>query len=123
MYKQNVNFLFFIFHRICHGGVESMSDRVQGTRSPPVNLSVNTDSRDTEVKRDSYSGLPAEVGVVATVKSEVYSNQQQERVPYHHVAYQQSTQQAHSSYGKEEQKSMPDSTFEDSFSGENVVRS
>ncbi|KAK3551388.1 hypothetical protein QTP70_016629 [Hemibagrus guttatus] len=106
--------------RICHGGVESMNERDQDTKSPPVNLSVNTDSRSTEVKRDSYSALPAEGGVVATVKSEVYSNQLQERQPYHHMSYQQSIQEAHSSYGKEEQRNMPDSTFEDSYSGENV---
>lgn len=114
--------LIYIFHRICHGGVESMNERVQGTRSPPVNLSVSTDSHSPEVKRDSYCALPAEGGVVATIKSEVYSNQQQERQPYHHVPYQQSTQEAHSSYGKEEQRSMPDSTFEDSYNCENMVR-
>lgn len=112
----------FPFHRICHAGVESMNERVQGTRSPPVNLSINTDSRSTEVKRDSYSSLPAEGGVVATVKSEVYSNQQQERQPYHHVPYQQAAQEAHRSYSKDEQRNMPDSTFEDSYNGENVVR-
>ncbi|XP_060778097.1 grainyhead-like transcription factor 2a isoform X2 [Neoarius graeffei] len=109
--------------RICmhhHGGGESMSDRAQGTRSPPVNLSVNPDSRDTSLASPLYNGLPAEGGVVASVKSEVYSNQQQERQPYHHVAYQQSTQEAHGSYGKEEPKSMPDSTFEDTLNGENV---
>ncbi|KAM9488909.1 grainyhead-like transcription factor 2a isoform 1-T2 [Clarias gariepinus] len=106
--------------RLCHGSVESINERIQGTRSPPVNLSVNTDSRSTEVKRDSYSTVPAEVGVVATIKSEVYSNQQQERQSYHHMSYHPSTQEAHSSYGKDEQRSMPDSTFEDSYSGENV---
>ncbi|GAA6099571.1 grainyhead-like transcription factor 2a isoform X1 [Tachysurus ichikawai] len=106
--------------RICHGGVESINERDQGTKSPPVNLSVNTDSRSTEVKRDSYSTLPAEGGVVATIKSEVYLNQLQERQPYHHISFQQSTQEAHSSYGKEEQRNMPDSTFEDSYSGENL---
>lgn len=125
MYSEMLIFCLyvFIFHRICHGGVESMNERVQDTRSPPVNLSVHTDSRSTEVKRDSYSALLAEGGVVATVKSEsVYSNQQQERQPYHHVPYQQSTQEAHRSYSKEEQRSMPDSTFEDSYNGETVVR-
>ncbi|KAI5618118.1 grainyhead-like transcription factor 2a [Silurus asotus] len=106
--------------RIFHGGVESVNERVQGTRSPPVNLSVNTESRSTEVKQDSYSTLPSEGGVVASVKSEVYSNQQQERQPYNHVPYQQTTQDAHSSYGKDDQRSMPDSTFEDSYNGENV---
>lgn len=109
----------FLFHRICHGGVESMNERVQDSRSPPVNLSLNTDSHSTEVKRDSFSSLQAEGGVVATVKSEVYSNQQQERQPYHHVPFHHG---AHSSYGKDEQRSMPDSTFEDSYNGENVVR-
>lgn len=99
-----------------------MNERVHGTRSPPVNLSVNTDSRSTEVKRDSYSALPAEGGVVATIKSEVYTNQQQERHPYHLGPYQQPAQEAHGSYGKDEQRSMPDSTFEDSCNGENVVR-
>lgn len=99
-----------------------MNDRVQGTRSPPVNLSISTDSRCTEVKRDSYSSLPAEGGVVATVKSEVYSNQQQERQPYHHVPYQQAAQEVHGNYSKDEQRSMPDSTFEDPYNGENVVR-
>ncbi|KAI5106277.1 grainyhead-like transcription factor 2a, partial [Silurus meridionalis] len=108
--------------QIFHGGVESVNERVQGTRSPPVNLSVNTESRSTEVKQDSYSTLPSEGGVVASVKSEVYSNQQQERQPYSHVPYQQTTQDAHSSYGKDDQRSMPDSTFEDSYNGENVVR-
>ncbi|KAF7708642.1 grainyhead-like transcription factor 2a [Silurus meridionalis] len=106
--------------RIFHGGVESVNERVQGTRSPPVNLSVSTESRSTEVKQDSYSTLPSEGGVVASVKSEVYSNQQQERQPYSHVPYQQTTQDAHSSYGKDDQRSMPDSTFEDSYNGENV---
>ncbi|KAF4088101.1 hypothetical protein AMELA_G00078960 [Ameiurus melas] len=109
--------------RICHGGVESVNERVQGTRSPPVNLSVHTDSRSTEVKRDSYSALLAEGGVVANVKSEsVYSNQQQERQSYHHVPYQQSTQETHRSYSKEEQRSIPDSTFEDSYNGETVQK-
>lgn len=130
MYKEMYLFIclftyfnyLFIFHRLCHGSVESINERIQGTRSPPVNLSVNTDSRSTEVKRDSYSTVPAEVGVVATIKSEVYSNQQQERQSYHHMSYHPSTQEAHSSYGKDEQRSMPDSTFEDSYSGENVVR-
>lgn len=112
----------FIFRRICHGSAESLNERVQGSRSPPVNLSVNTDSRSTEVKRDSYSALPAEGGVVTTVKSEVYSNQQQDRQSYHHLPYQQSTQEAHSSYSKDEQRNMPDSTFEDSYNGENVVK-
>lgn len=101
--------------------MESISERDQGTRSPPVNLSANTDSRSTEVKRDSYSTLPAEGGVVATIKSEGYSNHQQDRQAYHHVPYQQSIIEAHSSYCREEQRSMPDSTFEDSYNGENVV--
>lgn len=99
-----------------------MNERDQSTKPPPVNHSVNTDSHSTEVKRDSYSSLPAEGGVVATVKSELYSNQLQERQSYHHMSYHQSSQEAHSSYGKEEQRNMPDSTFEDSYSGENVVR-
>ncbi|XP_036440960.1 grainyhead-like transcription factor 2a isoform X2 [Colossoma macropomum] len=115
--------------RIWHGGVESMDERVQATKSLPVNLSLNADSHSTEMKRDLYSTLPVEGGVVATVKAEYTpvlstSSHQQGTHPYQRPPFQQSAFEAraisHSRYMKDEQKTVPDSTFEDSYTGENV---
>uniref|UniRef100_A0A8B9JPA0 Grainyhead-like transcription factor 2a n=1 Tax=Astyanax mexicanus TaxID=7994 RepID=A0A8B9JPA0_ASTMX len=111
---------------ISHKGFE----RVQAAKSVPVNLSLNADSHSTEMKRNLYSTLPAEGGVVAPVKPEYSalstSNQQQEEQPHHRLPYQQTSHEArtitHSRYMKDEQRSVPDSTFEDSYTGENVVR-
>lgn len=106
--------------RTWQGSVENMDERSQVTRSHPVNLS--TESRNTDTKRDLYSSLPVEMGVLSNVKSEVYANLQQIRPQYQHVHYQQTIQEAHSGFGKDEQKNIPDSTFEDSYTGENVQK-
>ncbi|KAG9276547.1 hypothetical protein AMEX_G8868 [Astyanax mexicanus] len=114
--------------RLWHGDVDSVEERVQAAKSVPVNLSLNADSHSTEMKRNLYSTLPAEGGVVAPVKPEYSalstSNQQQEEQPHHRLPYQQTSHEArtitHSRYMKDEQRSVPDSTFEDSYTGENV---
>ncbi|XP_072535269.1 grainyhead-like transcription factor 2a [Salminus brasiliensis] len=114
--------------RIWHGGVDSVEERIQAAKSLPVNLSLNADSHSPEAKRDLYSSLPVDGGVVATVKPEYSalstSNHQQEGQLHYRLAYQQTSQEArtitHSRYMKDEQKSVPDSTFEDSYTGENV---
>ncbi|KAI4877319.1 hypothetical protein NFI96_017297 [Prochilodus magdalenae] len=115
--------------RTWHGAVESMDERIQASKSLPVNLSLNADSHNTEMKRDLYSTLPAEGGVVASVKAEYTpglstSSHQQEAQHYLRSPFQQSVLEAraisHSRYMKDEQKSAPDSTFEDSYTGENV---
>lgn len=106
-----------------------MEERVQAAKSLPVNLSLHTDSHSTEMKRDLYSMLPTEGGVVATVKAEYAvsaPNLQQDGQSYNRSPFQQSAHEARpitqSRYMKDEQKSMPDSTFEDSYTAENVVR-
>uniref|UniRef100_A0A4W4FSQ3 Grainyhead-like transcription factor 2a n=1 Tax=Electrophorus electricus TaxID=8005 RepID=A0A4W4FSQ3_ELEEL len=113
-----------------HVGMESVDERVQVSKSLPVNLSLNADAHSAEGKRDSYGALPAQGGVVATVKAEVYahglptSNPQREGQSFQRLAFQQPAQEVgavnHSRYMKDEQKNIPDSTFEDSYNGENV---
>ncbi|XP_062848312.1 grainyhead-like transcription factor 2a [Trichomycterus rosablanca] len=95
--------------RLWHGGVQSVDERIQVARSLPVNLSLSTDPRE---------GV-RELGTLSAMKSEVYSSLQQVRQGFHHVHYQQSGQETHGGYSKDEQKSVPDSTFEESYTGEN----
>uniref|UniRef100_A0A4W4FQB9 Grainyhead-like transcription factor 2a n=1 Tax=Electrophorus electricus TaxID=8005 RepID=A0A4W4FQB9_ELEEL len=125
-------FLHVLLRRNWHVGMESVDERVQVSKSLPVNLSLNADAHSAEGKRDSYGALPAQGGVVATVKAEVYahglptSNPQREGQSFQRLAFQQPAQEVgavnHSRYMKDEQKNIPDSTFEDSYNGENVVR-
>ncbi|XP_076844599.1 grainyhead-like transcription factor 2a [Brachyhypopomus gauderio] len=116
--------------RTWHVGMETMDERVQVAKSLPVNLSLNADAQSAEAKRDSYSVSPAQGGVVATVKAEVYApglantTPQRQGQSFHRLGFQQHAQEAgaisHGRYMKDEQKNIPDSTFEDSYAGENV---
>ncbi|XP_066538992.1 grainyhead-like transcription factor 2a [Hoplias malabaricus] len=115
--------------RIWHGGLESVEERVQAAKSLPVNLSLNPDSHYPEIKRDLYGTLTSEGGVVATVKAEYTPRSSSSSLehggqPYQRLPFQQTTHETralpHNHYMKDEQKSVPDSTFEDSYTGENV---
>lgn len=83
-----------------------------------------------ENKQDLFGPVPAEEGVVATVKADVYSqafsnHHQQQGIQYQRMTYHQPLQDpvsvSHDGYMKDEQCSTPDSTFEDSYPEETMV--
>uniref|UniRef100_A0A8C4DLK3 Grainyhead-like transcription factor 2b n=1 Tax=Dicentrarchus labrax TaxID=13489 RepID=A0A8C4DLK3_DICLA len=116
---------------VCRSGeVETVDNRVQVLKSVPVNLSLNTEHQ--ENKREQFSsstgaasgdgGSPA----VAVVKAEMYApvfmtgpglhyrveGEESARVIYEQNPYEVTTV-SHSSYGKEDQQSPPDSPYEE----------
>ncbi|XP_069032233.1 grainyhead-like transcription factor 2b isoform X3 [Embiotoca jacksoni] len=112
--------------------VETMDNRVQVLKSVPVNLSLNTEHQET--KREQFSsstGAGSGSGdggstAVAVVKAEVYApvfmsgaglhyrvdGEESARVIYEQSPYEVTTV-SHSSYGKEDQQSPPDSPYEE----------
>ncbi|MBN3317579.1 GRHL2 protein, partial [Atractosteus spatula] len=132
--------------RSCMGGADGQGDsdgvdnRVQVLKSVPVNLSLNADHLDSPSKRDPYGAAPAPpeggaagggVPAVTVVKAEVYapvfmgpgvhySRAEGEELP--RVIYEQSPYDvpavSHSAYMKDDQRSTPDSTYEDSYKDE-----
>uniref|UniRef100_A0A8C1Y3C7 Grainyhead-like transcription factor 2a n=1 Tax=Cyprinus carpio TaxID=7962 RepID=A0A8C1Y3C7_CYPCA len=115
--------------RIGQDGLESAENRIQVLKSLPVNLSLNTDVHSAENKQDLFGPVPAEEGVVATVKADVYSqafsnHHQQQGIQYQRMTYHQPLQDpvsvSHDGYMKDEQCSTPDSTFEDSYPEETM---
>uniref|UniRef100_A0A8C1Y5V1 Grainyhead-like transcription factor 2a n=1 Tax=Cyprinus carpio TaxID=7962 RepID=A0A8C1Y5V1_CYPCA len=107
----------------------SAENRIQVLKSLPVNLSLNTDVHSAENKQDLFGPVPAEEGVVATVKADVYSqafsnHHQQQGIQYQRMTYHQPLQDpvsvSHDGYMKDEQCSTPDSTFEDSYPEETM---
>uniref|UniRef100_A0A8C2JT30 Grainyhead-like transcription factor 2a n=1 Tax=Cyprinus carpio TaxID=7962 RepID=A0A8C2JT30_CYPCA len=108
---------------------QSAENRIQVLKSLPVNLSLNTDVHSAENKQDLFGPVPAEEGVVATVKADVYSqafsnHHQQQGIQYQRMTYHQPLQDpasiSHDGYMKDEQCSTPDSTFEDSYPEETM---
>ncbi|KAM4539118.1 grainyhead-like transcription factor 2b isoform 1-T1 [Odontesthes bonariensis] len=113
---------------------ERVDNHVQVLKSVPVNLSLNTEHQDT--KREQYSsstesgsadgGSPA----VAVVKTEVYApvfmagaglhyrveGEEPARVVYEQSPYEVTTV-SHNSYVKEDQRSTPDSPYEEETDG------
>ncbi|XP_069050947.1 grainyhead-like transcription factor 2b isoform X2 [Lepisosteus oculatus] len=131
--------------RSCMGGPDGQGDsdgvdnRVQVLKSVPVNLSLNADHLDSPSKRDPYGAAPPPEGgaagggvpAVTVVKAEVYapvfmgpgvhySRAEGEELP--RVVYEQSPYDvpavSHSAYMKDDQRSTPDSTYEDSYKDE-----
>ncbi|XP_030638028.1 grainyhead-like transcription factor 2a isoform X2 [Chanos chanos] len=108
--------------RSCQGDLESL-------KTVPVNLSLNPETLSTEAKRELYGSLPVEGGVVATVKAEVYTPlfsspvHPQQGLQYQRPALQQLPQESaaagHGGY-RDERRRTPDSTYEDSFPGDNT---
>ncbi|XP_066546660.1 grainyhead-like transcription factor 2b isoform X2 [Amia ocellicauda] len=117
------------------GDMEGVDNRVQVLKSVPVNLSLNSEHLDS-TKRDQYSTAPAETGpggvpAVTVVKAEVYApvfmspgihysrgeTEEQPRVIYEQGTYDVPSVN-HSAYMKDDQRSTPDSTYEDSFKDE-----
>ncbi|XP_069553820.1 grainyhead-like transcription factor 2b isoform X3 [Brachyistius frenatus] len=112
--------------------VETVDNRVQVLKSVPVNLSLNTEHQET--KREQFSsstGAGSGSGdggstAVAVVKAEVYApvfmsgaglhyrvdGEESARVIYEQSPYEVTTV-SHSSYGKEDQQSPPDSPYEE----------
>nr|XP_015213300.1 PREDICTED: grainyhead-like protein 2 homolog [Lepisosteus oculatus] len=132
--------------RSCMGGADGQGDsdgvdnRVQVLKSVPVNLSLNADHLDSPSKRDPYGAAPPPEGgaagggvpAVTVVKAEVYapvfmgpgvhySRAEGEELP-RVVVYEQSPYDvpavSHSAYMKDDQRSTPDSTYEDSYKDE-----
>uniref|UniRef100_A0A8C9SZN9 Grainyhead-like transcription factor 2a n=1 Tax=Scleropages formosus TaxID=113540 RepID=A0A8C9SZN9_SCLFO len=114
-----------------HGGTEPVDNRVQVLKSVPVNLSVSAEPPET--KREPYSevgGAASGGGALAAVKAEVFvpvflGPGGHYRVEGHEparTAYEQShygvTAAEHGSFVKDDQRSTPDSTYEDSFPGD-----
>ncbi|XP_066530640.1 grainyhead-like transcription factor 2b [Hoplias malabaricus] len=93
---------------------ESVDNHVQVLRSVPVNLCVSTEQQDC--KREQCGGV---------VKAEVYApllmsyraeGEEQPRLVYEHSHTFDSPSANHSDYGKAEQRSSPDSTYEEDSS-------
>ncbi|KAL4617012.1 hypothetical protein GN956_G21794 [Arapaima gigas] len=112
-------------------GMEPVDNHVQVLKSVPVNLSVSAEPLDT--KREPYSelgGAGSGGGALAAVKAEVYvpvfvgpgghyraEGDQPARTAYEQSPYSVAAAE-HGSYVKDDQRSTPDSTYEDSFSGD-----
>ncbi|KAM8841262.1 grainyhead-like transcription factor 2b isoform 1-T1 [Spinachia spinachia] len=114
--------------------VETVDNHVQVLKSVPVNLSLNTEPQ--EHKREHFSSLteaaPGDGGSAAgaAVKAEAYApvfmtgaglhyrgeGEESSRVIYEQGPYEVTTV-SHSSYGKEDQPSPPDSPYEEERDG------
>ncbi|KAG9279527.1 hypothetical protein AMEX_G5056 [Astyanax mexicanus] len=94
---------------------QSVDNHVQVLKSVPVNLCVNTEQQDC--KREQFGGV---------VKTEVYTpvfmnsslhyrteSEEQTRVVYEHTHSFETTAASHDGFGKDEQCSSPDSTYEE----------
>ncbi|XP_042566532.1 grainyhead-like transcription factor 2b [Clupea harengus] len=111
------------------GEAEAVDNRVQVLKSVPVNLSLNTEHLDS--KRDQCGAEGAEAGAVTMVKAEVYTpvfmgagavHYRPEGDEHARVVYEQShtydaVTLSHGAYGKDEQRSSPDSTYEEDNNG------
>ncbi|XP_068431768.1 grainyhead-like transcription factor 2b [Clinocottus analis] len=113
-----------------HSEAETVDNRVQVLKSVPVNLSLNTEHQ--ENKREHFSSLTDGSGdggsPAAAVKAEAYApvfmagaglhyrveGEEQSRVIYEQSPYEVTTV-SHSSYVKEDQRSPPDSPYEEGF--------
>ncbi|KAG2464968.1 COEA1 protein, partial [Polypterus senegalus] len=112
--------------------LDCIDNRVQVLKSLPVNLSLNSDHLEPS-KREHYSphmqdGTTGGVSAVTVVKAEVYApvfmspgvhynrgdGEEQPRVIFEQTQYEVSTV-SHSSYLKDDQRSTPDSTYDESF--------
>ncbi|KAL2079880.1 hypothetical protein ACEWY4_023673 [Coilia grayii] len=109
------------------GEGEAVDNRVQVLKSVPVNLSLNPEHLDG--KRDLCSGGEgAEASAVAVVKAEVYTpvfmgagavhyrpegEEHPTRVVYEQSHAYNAVALGHATYGKDEQRSSPDSTYEE----------
>ncbi|XP_056153795.1 grainyhead-like transcription factor 2b [Lampris incognitus] len=114
--------------------VETVDNRVQVLKSVPVNLSLNTEHPETKREQYSSAGTGAGSGVggaaaVAVVKAEVYApvfmgaglhyrveGEESARVVYEQSPYEV-TAINHSGYVKEDQRSSPDSHYEEENDG------
>lgn len=109
---------------------ETVDNRVQVLKSVPVNLSLNPEHLDS--KRDQCGPEGAEAAAVAVVKAEVYApvfmgagavhyrpegEEQHTRVVYEQSHTYDAVTLSHSAYGKDEQRSSPDSTYEEDNNG------
>lgn len=112
------------------GEAETVDNHVQVLKSVPVNLSLNTEHLETKREQFSGSAGPADGGgpAVAMVKAEVYApvfmtgpglhyrvgveGEESARVIYEQSPYEVTTV-SHSSYAKEDQRSPPDSPYEE----------
>ncbi|XP_045914645.1 grainyhead-like transcription factor 2b isoform X2 [Micropterus dolomieu] len=111
--------------------VETVDNRVQVLKSVPVNLSLNNEHQET--KQEQFSSLTTAVAsgdgvstAVAVVKAEMYTpifmtggghhyrveGEESGRVIYEQSPYEVTTV-SHSSYGKEDQQSPPESPYEE----------
>ncbi|XP_048085278.1 grainyhead-like transcription factor 2b isoform X1 [Alosa alosa] len=111
------------------GEVETVDNRVQVLKSVPVNLSLNPEHPDS--KRDQCGTESAEAAAVTVVKAEVYTpvfmgagavHYRPEGEEHTRVVYEQSHSYdavtlSHGAYGKDEQRSSPDSTYEEDNNG------
>ncbi|XP_036395568.1 grainyhead-like protein 2 homolog [Megalops cyprinoides] len=104
--------------------LEAVDNRVQVLKTVPVNLSLNAEH---DVKREQYGAGSGEGGTVAVVKTEVYTpifmspgghyrteGEEHTRVVYEQSAYDV-TCVSHAGYMKDDQRSTPDSTYDDSY--------
>ncbi|KAG7470084.1 hypothetical protein MATL_G00135650 [Megalops atlanticus] len=104
--------------------LEAVDNRVQVLKTVPVNLSL---SAEHDVKREQYGAGSGKGGAVAVVKTEVYTpifmspgghyrteGEEHARVVYEQSAYDV-TCVSHAGYLKDDQRSTPDSTYEDSY--------
>lgn len=96
-------------------------------RSVPVNLSLNAEHLDT--KQEQYREGGSVGGAVAVVKTEVqvpvymnpggpYRPEEQIRVVYEQQNNYDGSMVSHGGYMKDDQRSTPDSTYEDHFEQE-----
>lgn len=113
------------------GETEPVDNRVQVLKSVPVNLSLNPEHLDS--KRDQCAAEGPEAAAVTVVKAEVYTpvfmgpgavhyrpegeEQQHTRVVYEQSHTYDAVTLSHGAYGKDEQRSSPDSTYEEDNSG------
>lgn len=115
--------------------VDTVDNRVQVLKSLPVNLSLNTEHLDS--KREQYSSTAVGSGeggasAIAVVKAEVYApvfmgaglhyrveGEEPPRVIYEPSPYEV-TAVSHSGYTKEDQRSTPESPYEEESDGVRV---
>uniref|UniRef100_A0AAY4E9I8 Grh/CP2 DB domain-containing protein n=1 Tax=Denticeps clupeoides TaxID=299321 RepID=A0AAY4E9I8_9TELE len=104
---------------------EAVDNRVQVLKSVPVNLTLSTDHADS--KREQYGAEAGDSGAaVAVVKAEVYTpvfmtsgvHYRAEGEEHTRVVFEQSLAYdtpalSHGNYGKDDQRSSPDSTYEE----------
>ncbi|MGH0161372.1 UNVERIFIED_CONTAM: hypothetical protein FKN15_048293 [Acipenser sinensis] len=122
--------------RSCLGGNDGQNDmatidnRVQVLKSLPVNLSLNSEHLES-FKREHYSTHPQEASPAAMGKEGVYTpvfmgpgvhysrghSEEQPRVVFEPSPYEVPSIH-HSSYLKDDQRSTPDSTYDESFKEE-----